>query len=48
VDPVGSVIDPLDPVGYAIDMGCGLSATPATSPIGVGGVGDRFRFLSLA
>ena len=31
------------PVGYAIDRFGDLSATPLTSPIGVAGVGDRWR-----
>ena len=30
------------------DRGAGLSATPATAPIGVDGVGDRMRFGSMA
>ena len=32
------------PVGYASDRLPGLSATPSTSSIGVGGVADRWRF----
>jgi hypothetical protein len=30
------------------DRGAGLSATPATGPIGVDGVGDRMGFGSMA
>ena len=36
------------PVGDAIDRFLVMSATPSTSPIGVGGVGDRCWFLSVA
>src|ERR1700722_17489780 len=36
------------PVGYASDRSRGLSATPATSPIGVAGVADRRRLGSAA
>ena len=36
------------PVGYASDRNAGLSATPATSPIGVDGVADRWGGRSTA
>ena len=39
---------PSGPVGYASDRLRGRSATPATSPSGVGGVGDRWAAGSLA